>query len=71
MCAYWCAHAIGNTSLITKVFLASVLPDLVRRVPTVGAGTGTAGSLGLPDKLQNDCTFLASTSTAPLSDGGI
>lgn len=71
VCAYWCAHAIGNTSLTAKVFLASLLPDLVRADITVGAGTGTAGSLRLPDKLQSDCTFLASTSTAPLSDGGI
>lgn len=71
MCTYWCAHAIGNTSLTAKVFLASLLPDLVRADVTVGAGTGTAGSLCLPDKLQSDCTFLASTSIAPLSDGGI
>lgn len=71
VCAYCCAYAIGNTSLITKVFLALVLPDLVRRHTVVGAGTKTAGSLCLPNKLQSDCTFLALTTTALPSERGI
>lgn len=66
----WCTHIIGNISFITKALLASFLHDLVRRDTAVGAA-GTAGSLWLPHKLQSDRIFLASTSTAPLSGGGL
>lgn len=69
MHASWCAHAIGNLSFITKMDLVSVQPDLLMGDTTVGASTETKGSLCLPDMLQSDCTFLASTSRAPLSDG--